>query len=272
MRAAREPAERLLRVGDLGAGHHVPDDAGEPHADADTDEDQALSGDALPPGEQIDGGSGDQGTGEGARGQGESADLEEQGGGDGDRAGPGADADEVGAGEGVAQHGLEDGSGESERDADEDREEGTGQPQFQHDELRSAVSAAEQGGDDLADRHHHVAEAEREPEHDEGGGQQSGPDEDGAAQAPAAYGGDLAYGVGEALVVRVRGALGDDGCPAHSSTSFLRRTSQMNGMQPIAAVMTPTCTSPGRAITRPTMSATSSMTGASTMLYGSTQR
>ncbi|CAM5642895.1 hypothetical protein SCYAM73S_02987 [Streptomyces cyaneofuscatus] len=267
--AAGQPAEGLLRVGDVGAGHHVPDDAGEPHADADPDEDEPLPGDALPPGEQVDRGPGGDRTGQRARGEGEPADLEQQRGRDGDGTGSGADADEIRAGERVAQHGLEDAAGEAERGADEEGEEGAGQAQLQHDELRSTVAAAEEGLDDLPDRHDHVADAEREAEDRDHGGEQGGGDGDGAAAPPSAYGVDLPYGIGEPVLLRVHS---HDGPRAHSSTSFLRRTSQMKGMQPIAAVITPTCTSPGGAITRPMMSATSSMIGASTMLYGSTQR
>ncbi len=57
-----------------------------------------------------------------------------------------------------------------------------------------------------------------------------------------------------------------------SSASFRRRTRIMKNGAPISAVMMPTCTSPGRAITRPTTSAVSSRIGASTNEYGSTHR
>ena len=46
----------------------------------------------------------------------------------------------------------------------------------------------------------------------------------------------------------------------------------MNTGAPISAVTMPTCTSPGRAMTRPMMSAPSSRIGASTIEYGRIQR
>ena len=58
----------------------------------------------------------------------------------------------------------------------------------------------------------------------------------------------------------------------HSSANFRRRTRAMNTGAPINAVTMPTCTSPGRAITRPTMSAASNRIGASVIEYGSAQR
>ena len=58
----------------------------------------------------------------------------------------------------------------------------------------------------------------------------------------------------------------------HSSASFRRRTSAMKTGAPIIAVTTATCSSPGRATTRPRMSAPSSRIGASSIEYGSAHR
>ncbi len=59
---------------------------------------------------------------------------------------------------------------------------------------------------------------------------------------------------------------------SHSSESRRRRTRPMKMGAPMIAVMIPTWTSPGRATTRPVMSAPSSSIGAITIEYGRIQR
>ena len=260
---AGQPHGGALNLVDLGAGDQVVGDGGDGEADADPDQDQAIALHAALPGAQVD-----QRRCQQAAEQGPGRDLGAAAAHDHDREhrserGAGVEADDVGRGQWVVGQRLEDRARHGEGGTDQDAGEDARQAQRLDDELGVFAAAAEQGGDDVADRDREVTDADRPAADDHDQRRQHEADADGACVEPHRPMPRPQHAPGDDAPRRLGRRRDRDG-GGHSCAIRTRRTRITNAGPPIAAVMMPTWTSEGRATTRPATSQVSSTTGPST--------
>src|SRR5690606_15682348 len=165
--------------------------------------------------------------------------------------GAGGEADEVGAAQRVPGEALEDRPAQPERGADQQPGGHARGAQLVDDQLGDRRAVADQGGQDVRHRYGELAGGDRRHRDHAGDHQQQERHGQRARRQPERPGAKA---------------------EVHSAAILLRRAIMMKIGAPIAAHMMPTCTSPGRAISRPATSAPSSSTGATTAEYGSTHR
>ncbi|MCO5561385.1 hypothetical protein L7F22_015006 [Adiantum nelumboides] len=258
--AAGQPDQRLLRRGQRRGDHQVGHDGHRRRPDPDPDQHEAGAAEAVAAGQDGD----EQRRRDGAedragRGPG-GGQAEHDRGGDRTDGRTGTHADHVRAGQGVAQHPLEQRPGQAERRPDQQRGQRPRHPQPQHHQL--GARRAEPG-----ERGQHVAGTEALRTDREGGderGERGRGDGEPGRRAPAPGSGpDPA---------QHRGGVVAGGRGGRHRRNLRRRTSATNSGAPTTAVTTPAWTSPGGVTTRPRTSAASSRTGPASAASGSTTR
>ena len=149
---------------------------------------------------------------------------------------------------------LEDRSREPERGADEHGGQRAGEPQLADDEVGVRAAEPEDRRHAPRERDREVADRDRHAERDESDRRERRPTQRLRARVRTVC---ASRGPGRSSATEVaarRSGVGTIG--GHSSASFRRRTRATKNGAPITAVTMPTCSSPGRATTRPMMSET----------------
>ena len=169
-------------------------------------------------------------------------------------------ADDVRAGERVAQHRLEHGAGDAERDADERAGHRARQLVLHHDEGRARDVGAGHDADQVGQGDGEGAELDLDEEQHDHRDAERRDHAPGPPRRRTSGPGDRRRRVGT----------GQQG--GHRLTAERRRISQTKTGAPTSAVISPACTSVGGSTTRPIVSAPTSSAPPSSAETGSTQR